>query len=127
MTFDVSTITFAGGVVSLAGGLVLLMNWLQDRATRAALWWGAANCVLGFGVIGLALQGVLPTFAFQVVAPLLLNAAGAFAWIAARIFNRGAINSEALVVAGAAFIAPLVVAAACADPHLAPALVAATS
>jgi diguanylate cyclase (GGDEF)-like protein len=127
MTFDVSTITFAGGLVSLAGGLILLMNWLHDRATRAALWWGAANCALGFGVIGLALHDALPAFASQIVTPLLLNAAGALAWIAARIFNRGAAKSDALVVAGGAFIAPLVVAAALAGAHLVVALVAATS
>ena len=127
MTFDVSTITFAGGVVSLAGGLILLMNWLNDRATRAALWWGAANCALGFGVVGLALHGALPAFASQIVAPLLLNGAGALAWIAARLFNRGAIKGDALVAAGGVFVAPLVLAAIFADAHLATALVAATS
>jgi diguanylate cyclase (GGDEF)-like protein len=127
MNLDVSTITFAGGVVSLAGGLILLMTWLGDRAVRAALWWAASNCCLGIGVIGLALHHLAPAFATQIVTPLLLNAAAALAWTAARIFNRGAVKAGAAVVASVALIAPLLIAAVCADPHLAAGLVAATS
>jgi diguanylate cyclase (GGDEF)-like protein len=127
MTFDVSTITFAGGVVSFAGGLILLMNWLHDRAARAAFWWAAANCALGIGVIGLALRATLPAFASNVAAPLILNAAAALAWVAARIFNRGAIKAYPPPAAAAVAVAALIVAAASANEHLAAALGAAIS
>ncbi len=122
MAFDVSTITFAGGVVSFAGGLVLLLNWLHDRAARAAFWWAAANCALGVGVTGLALHAALPAFASNVAAPLVLNASVALAWVAARIFNRGSIKAYPLVAAAGALIAPPVFAAANADAHFVAAL-----
>jgi diguanylate cyclase (GGDEF)-like protein len=122
MTFDVSTITFAGGVVSFAGGLILLMNWLHDRSARAAFLWAAANCALGVGVIGLALHAVLPAFASNVATPLILNAAAALAWFAARIFNRGSIKAYPLVAAAGALIAPAIFAAANADEHFVAAL-----
>jgi diguanylate cyclase (GGDEF)-like protein len=122
MTFDVSTITFAGGVVSFAGGLVLLMNWLHDRAARAAFWWAAANCALGVGVTGLALHAALPAFASNVAAPLILDASVALAWVAARIFNRGSVKGYPLVAAAGALIAPPIFAAANADAHFVAAL-----
>lgn len=127
MTFDISTITFAGGVASLAGGLILAMTWLFDRDARAALWWAAANCALGLGVLGLALDGVLAPFVSQVVVPTLLDAAAALAWTAAGIFNRGSIRGYGLAVSGAALIAPSLIAGAYADAHLVAGLAAALS
>jgi diguanylate cyclase (GGDEF)-like protein len=119
MNLDVSTITFAGGVVSFAGGLILLMNWLNDRDARAALCWAAANCALGVGILGLGLHATLPAFASNVAAPLIINAAAALAWIAARVFNRGAIEPYRAPAAAGALMAALIVASANLSDHVA--------
>jgi diguanylate cyclase (GGDEF)-like protein len=92
MTFDVSTLTFAGSVVSLASGLTLFMNWWQDRMAWPAFWWGVASFGLGLGIGMLALHDVLPTFASNIVGPAIISVSATFAWVAARIFNRGAIS-----------------------------------
>lgn len=127
MTLDVSTITFAGGVVSFAGELILLMNWRHDRAARAALWWAAANCALGVGVIGLALHAALPAFASNVATPLLLYAAAALAWVAARVFNRGSVGPYRLPAATGVVLAALMAVAANLDARDAAALNAVAS
>jgi diguanylate cyclase (GGDEF)-like protein len=127
MNLDTPTITFAGGVVSLAGGLILLMNWLNDRATRAALWWAASNCLLGLGVIGLALHDALPPFAADVGAPVILNLSAALAWLAARIFNRRRGRIGRAPIAATVLVAALIGAVGSLDAQSATALNATAS
>jgi diguanylate cyclase (GGDEF)-like protein len=109
MTFDVSTLTFARGLVSFVGGLVLLMYWLQDRRTWAAFWWAAVNCGMGVGITILALHSVLPAYVPNIAGPLILDLCAILTWVAARIFNRGSIKPYPVLVAAAAWIALLVV------------------
>lgn len=101
MTLDVSTLAFAEGFVTFAGGLILLINWLQDRKAWGAFWWGAANSGAGVGVALLALHANLPAYASHIVAPLLLDICAALVWVAARIFNRGSIEPVPLSLARA--------------------------
>jgi diguanylate cyclase (GGDEF)-like protein len=108
MTLDVSTLTFAGGLVSFASGVFLFLHWFQTREDRAAFAWGAASCGLGFGVTLLALHAVVPDFVSTVVAPLTLDVCAAWMWAAARIFNRGSIERRPLIVAVGAWVAILV-------------------
>jgi diguanylate cyclase (GGDEF)-like protein len=91
MTLDASTLAIAGALASFVSGLTLLFYWWQERAAWAALWWAVANCALGVGVAGLALNGTLPDGLSHVAAPLVLDTSAALAWVAARIFNRGSI------------------------------------
>jgi diguanylate cyclase (GGDEF)-like protein len=105
MTFDVSTLTFAGGVVAFASGLILLMNWWLDRTSWSAFWWGAAGCGTGVGVAMLALHDTLPGYLSNIVGPLILNGSAASTLVAARIFNRGSVKPIPALAAQGAWIA----------------------
>src|ERR1700691_1968029 len=107
MIFDVSTLAFAEGFVSFAGGLILLITWWQDRTAWAAFWWAAANCGAGVGITLLALHAVLPAYASTIVGPLILDLCAILAWVAARIFNRGRIGPHPVLAAAVAWIALL--------------------
>lgn len=122
MTFDVSTLTFAGGIVAFASGLFLLLHWWQARDDRAALVWGTAGCGMGVGISILALQGVLPDYASVIVAPLSLDVCSAGMWAAARIFNRGSIRWRPVFSAVAAWIAILALIGATGHEYLAASL-----
>jgi diguanylate cyclase (GGDEF)-like protein len=98
MSLDIATLTLAGGIVALASGLFLISYWWHDRTATAALWWSAANCGLGLGVILLGLHAELPAALYRFVAPLLLEFCAALAWLAARVLNRGRIGNPIAVV-----------------------------
>jgi diguanylate cyclase (GGDEF)-like protein len=119
MTLDVSTLTFAGGVVTFASGLFLLINWWQERTAWAALWWAAASCGTGVGITVLALHGVLPAYASNIVGPLILDVCAALVWVAARIFNRGSIKPYPVLIAVGGWIATVIFASACGYQQLA--------
>jgi hypothetical protein len=69
----------------------LLVYWWYDRTARAALWWAVGHRGLGAGVVLVGLHDVLPFAIANVATPLLLDLATPFAFVAARIFNRGSI------------------------------------
>ena len=122
MTLDASTLQFAEGVVTFAGGLILLINWWQDRAAWGAFWWAAANCGLGMGVALLAQRASLPNYASDIVAPVIMDVSTVLAWIAARIFNRGSIRPLPVIAAVSACGALLIFTGAYASGQLAAAL-----
>ena len=122
MTLDVSTLTFAGGIVALASGLILFLNWSQDRTAWAAFWWASATSGLGVGITMLALHEILPAFVSNIVGPLILNVCAVLTWVAARIFNRGAVKPYPLIAAVVVWIAMLVFAGASGHDRLAAAL-----
>jgi diguanylate cyclase (GGDEF)-like protein len=119
MTLDVSTLTFAAGVVAFASGLILLVNWWLDRTAWAAFWWGAASCGLGVGITMLALHELLPAFVSYVVAPLVLSMCAALMWVAARIFNRGSLKAIPVLATLGSWIAMLIVMGATGHNQLA--------
>ncbi len=92
MSLDASTLLFAGGFVTFASGLFLLVFWWQDRAAWSAFWWALGSCFLGVGIVLLSMRGVLPASVSSVVVPQILNVSAALALAAAQIFNRGSIN-----------------------------------
>ena len=92
MPLDVSTITFAGAIVSLASALLLLLYWMHERSARAALWWAGASSAKGLGIALLAFHAVLPIQSSQNAAPLILNSSALLTLIAARIFVRGTVR-----------------------------------
>jgi diguanylate cyclase (GGDEF)-like protein len=122
MIFDVSTLAFAEGFVSFAGGLILLITWWQDRTAWAAFWWSAANCGAGIGITLLALHAVLPAYASTIVGPVILDGCAVLAWVAARIFNRGRIGPYPVLAAVVAWIALLMFTRSYASEQLAVAL-----
>jgi hypothetical protein len=56
----------------------------------------------------LALHESLPPYASNIVGPLILDLCAALAWVAARIFNRGSIKLQPVMVAVSAWIALLI-------------------
>jgi diguanylate cyclase (GGDEF)-like protein len=122
MTFDASTLIFAGGLVSFASGLFLVMHWWEAREDRAALTWGTASCGAGVGITLLALHAVLPDSISTIVAPLILDVCAAWTWAATRIFNRGSVEPYSLAASVAAWIVVLIVAGATGHERLAAAL-----
>src|SRR3984957_4442387 len=119
MTLDASTLTFAAGVVALASGLILSVNWWLDRTAWAAFWWGVASCGLGVGIMMLALHDILPDFVSYVAAPLLLSMCAGLTWVAARIFNRGSVKTTPVLAALAGWMAMLIVTGATGHNQLA--------
>jgi diguanylate cyclase (GGDEF)-like protein len=115
MAFDVSTLAFARGLVAVVGGLILFLNWWQDRTVWPAFWWSAVFCGTGVGIILLALHAVLPPYASTIVGPLILDVTAALTWTAARIFNRGSVNPIPVLALGGAWMALLIFAGAYSD------------
>jgi diguanylate cyclase (GGDEF)-like protein len=122
MLLDAPTLTFAGGFVSLVSGLLVLFYWFHDRTAWAALWWAMASCGAGVGIILLALHGVVPFYASNIVGPWILDICSVLTWVAARIFNRGSINPYPVIAGVGAWIAILAVTGARGNEQLAIAL-----
>lgn len=104
MTFDIETLTIARAIVAFAGGLVLLMNWSDDRSVWAAFWWAVVNCGTGIGIALLAMHSALPACFSMILAPLLLDLCAALLWVAARIFRRGSVRPIFVAAATAGWI-----------------------
>ena len=92
MPLDESTLTFAGGLVTLSSGGFMLVYWSQDRAAWSAFWWAVASCGLGCAILLLAFHAVLPVAVAEIIVPMLLDICAALVFVAARVFNRGSIN-----------------------------------
>src|ERR1700722_3143556 len=122
MTFDISTLAFARGVVAIVGGVILLMHWWQDRAAWSALWWAIASSGTGVGIILLAMHDTLPIYASTRVGPLALDICAALVWVAARIFNRRSVNPYSVLAALGVWIGLLVFTALHTNVQLAIAL-----
>jgi len=112
MSLDVATLTFAGGFVSLSGGLLVLLYWSQSRTAWAAFWWAASSIGAGTGMFLLALHGIVAPFASDILGPLVLDACAALTWVAARIFNRGSTNPYPVVAGVVLLITTLTIVGA---------------
>jgi diguanylate cyclase (GGDEF)-like protein len=109
MSFDVPTLTFAGGFVALSSSLLVLLYWWHDRTAWAACWWAIASFGAGVGTILLALHGVVPSAASDILGPWLLDVCAALTWVASRIFNRGTIKPYPVLAGVSAWIAMLAI------------------
>ena len=117
MFLDVPTITFVGGFVSFASGLLLLLYWAQDRTAWSAFWWGVANAGAGFGILLLALQGLVPAFVSFVVGPSILDTCAALMWVAARVFNRSSVSPYKVIAGVMIWLAMAAVAGAAGEQY----------
>ena len=122
MPLDVSTITFAGAIVSLASALFLLLYWTHERAAWAALWWAGASGAKGLGIALLAFHAVLPVQCSQNVAPLILNSSALLTLLAVRIFVRGSLRAWPILLGCAGWLLLLCVTHAYASSQVAGAL-----
>ena len=105
MSLDVVTLTFAGGFVTLASGLLVLQYWSRNRSAWTAFWWAVASIGSGIGIFLLALHVVVMPFASDILGPWILDACAAVAWAAAAIFNRGSTNPYPVVAGVIVWIA----------------------
>jgi diguanylate cyclase (GGDEF)-like protein len=112
MSLDVATLTFAGGFVTFSSGLLVLVYWFQDRGAWAALWWAVAGLGSGVGIVLLALHGSAPFVISDIVGPWLLDICAVLTWIAARVFNRRAVNLVLVCVGVGLWITVLAVSGA---------------
>jgi hypothetical protein len=112
MSLDVTTLTFAGGFVTLSSGLLMLLYWSQNRTAWAAFWWAAASIGAGTGIFLLALHGIVTPFASDILGPLILDACASLTWVAAAIFNRGSINPYPVVAGVIVWITMLIIVGA---------------
>jgi diguanylate cyclase (GGDEF)-like protein len=85
MMVDLPTLMIAGSFIAATSGVFLIFAWLQNRESRAMLWWAAANLTLAASVPLMA-EGSLgsPTHIFAVT---LLNLSPALIWASARSAN----------------------------------------
>jgi diguanylate cyclase (GGDEF)-like protein len=127
MSFDLSTLAFAAGVVAFASSLVLLINWWHDREAWAAFWWGVASCGIGSGITMLALNAVLPFSLSHVLGPLIINLCAALTLAATRIFNHGSVKTYPMSAVVSAWIAIFIVIGAAGHQEAAAALGAGTA
>jgi diguanylate cyclase (GGDEF)-like protein len=127
MALDVATLSLAGGLITVASGVFLLVVWCQDRSTWPAFWWALGNCGLGIGIIVVGFHASLPFVVADVIAPLLLDLSAPLAFIAARVFNRGSVHRNRMVGGVAAWLALLIVTGGFAPEQIVAALGVATS
>jgi diguanylate cyclase (GGDEF)-like protein len=109
MSLDVATLTFAGGSVSLASGLLVLLYWFQNRTAWAAFWWAASSIGAGIGIFLLALHGIAAPIASDILGPLILDACAALTWVSATILNRGSASPFPIVAGVTSWITILIV------------------
>jgi diguanylate cyclase (GGDEF)-like protein len=127
MALDTATISLAGGLVTFFSGVFLFVYWRQNRSAWSAFWWAVGNCGLGTGIILVGFHAVLPFIVSNVVAPLLLDLSSPFAFVAARVFNRGSIDRYRMAGGVTAWMTLIIVTGALAPEHVVAALGVGTS
>jgi diguanylate cyclase (GGDEF)-like protein len=87
MQLDAFTMAFMTLCVSAILGALLLFSWLQNRSTRALLWWGVAFLVGSLGLALLMLRKFTgPSFSIQ-IGNALIFLAYSLLWCGARVFD----------------------------------------
>jgi hypothetical protein len=110
MLIDLPTLMVAGSFIAAISGVFLIFAWLQNRESRAMLWWAAANLVLAASVPLMAVRDGPFERPSEILAITLLNVSPALIWAAARSCNNRRAN-RTIVAAGAllwllAFVLP---------------------
>ena len=127
MALDAVTLSLAGGLVTAASGIFLLVMWSQDRTAWSAFWWGIGNCGLGTGIVLAGFHADLPYFISNLFAPLLLDLSTPFAFIAARVFNRGSVPRNRMIAGVATWMTMLIAIGAIVSERAAASVGVATS
>ena len=87
MHLDITTLMFAGSLVTAISSILLVFTWWQRPESTGALWWAGANFVLAGGIILYAQPGFGHSLGASVLALVLLNLAPGLTWKAARLLN----------------------------------------
>jgi hypothetical protein len=82
MSFDVPTLAFAGGIVAISSGPLVLLYWWHDRNAWSAFWWAVASFGAGTGITLLAPHGVMPSVVSDILGPWHLDVCAALTWVA---------------------------------------------
>ena len=106
MFLDARTLIFAGAVVALVTGSVLLIaRRAFPRAIHGLGSWGVANLAAAAGAVAIAMRGVAPDFLAVVLGNTLLVCGHALHYAAILRFRRRAVPRHALVLLLAAVFA----------------------
>ncbi|MEJ8570201.1 GGDEF domain-containing protein [Microbaculum marinum] len=100
MHLDVNTLMVAGSFVSMLSGCFLALAWWWYRGTSAALFWSAANFLVGIAIGIFAFHDVLKPEWLVYITGLFVLASG-LVWAAARRFDHRS-APPAVTFAGAA-------------------------
>jgi diguanylate cyclase (GGDEF)-like protein len=84
---DSFTMAFMTEVVSVMLGVLLLLAWLQNRSTRALLWWGVAFLVGAVGLALLMLRQMIGAPVSVLFGNALVILAYGLLWSGARVFD----------------------------------------
>ncbi len=87
MQLDLPTLMLAGGFITAASGVFLLLAWMQNREAVGMLWWAGGNLVLAVAVPLLASNHLVFGMPSTVLGILLLNLNPAMVWAAANACN----------------------------------------
>ena len=87
MTLDVPTLIVVTVFISTMAGGLMLVSWLQNRAVKALLWWGAAYLLAGLAAAMLGARGQIPDFWSINIANALLLATAGMTWCGVRVFD----------------------------------------
>ncbi len=100
MAIDLPTLMLAASFVAAVSGAFLLFAWLQNRESKAPLWWAGADLALAVGVPLLSSSGAAFGLPSVVLGIVFLNLSPAMIWAAAVACNDRR-PSPAIVAAGA--------------------------
>jgi len=87
MNLDITTLMFAGSLVTAISSILLVLTWWQRPESTGALWWAGANFVLAGGIILYAQPGFGHSLGASILALVLLNLAPGLTWKAARLLT----------------------------------------
>lgn len=87
MTLDIATLFVVTVFIMGLGGLLLLFSWLQNRNTRALLWWGMAFLVFAPATALFGLRGAMADIWSIQLANTLFALAYGLMWSGARVFE----------------------------------------
>ena len=87
MLYDVNTLFFLTMYVEAILGLLLLLAWTQNFATRAVAWWGAAHLLRSLSISLYGSYGSVPDLISIDLAGALLFTSFGVTWTGARVFG----------------------------------------
>ena len=97
MFLDARTLIFAGAVVALVTGSILLITRRAfPRSIRGLEYWGAANLAAAAGAVAIATRGIAPDFVSIVLGNTLVTAGHMLHYAAILQFRRRAVPTRAL-------------------------------
>ena len=87
MPFDIDTLFHLTMYVEATLGLLMLLVWAQNLASRAVAWWGVAHLLRSFSIATYGLYGSLPDLITIDFAGAILFISYGATWTGARVFE----------------------------------------